>query len=126
MRVNSHLIEKYLWILTMGRAASAEEPMADLSAFDPEIDEMAELARADGNEDLLRISIDALIARPEGRLRPFAGQVYRFPDREFVQLLTYAYERIWPDMLLSLPGEEMAVEFEPMTDQEWAAYTGRA
>jgi hypothetical protein len=125
VKVNSHLIEKYLWILTMGRAASAEEPMADLSAFDPEIDEMAERARADDNEDLLRIAIDALIARPEGRLRPFAGQVYRFPDREFVQLLTYAYERIWPDMLLSLAGEETEIEFEPMTDEAWAAYPGR-
>jgi hypothetical protein len=125
MKVNSRLIERYLSIVTESRVSMMEDPARDLTSYDGPIDEMGEAARADDNDDLLRLSIDALIAHPEGRLSQFAGNTYRWPNEEFVPLLTHAYEQLWPDDPLSPPGAEPEIEFVPMTSAEWAAYTGR-
>ena len=46
MKVNASVIERYVWRLTMGQAASALQPMADLDAYDDEIDEMGAAAEA--------------------------------------------------------------------------------
>lgn len=120
MRVSIEVIQRYVWSLTEGRAASSTEPMADLEAYDPEIDEIGARAAAAGESELLRLSLDALIAGPRDRLHTFRGQVYSFPGRELTDLLAYAYVRLWPDREPSLPGTEMPVEFELMTDEEWA------
>jgi hypothetical protein len=126
MKINSRLIERYLSVVTESRVSMMENPARDMTAYDGPIDEMGEAARAEDNEDLLRIAIDALIAKPTGRLSLFTGQTYRWPNEEFVQLLNHAYERLWPEESLSLPGAEPEVEFVSMTASEWAAYTGVA
>ena len=127
MKINSIIIEKYLSIITESRAALLENPAEDLSAYDDAIDKMLVAARAEENDDLLRISIDALIAFPKGVLHEFAGSVYRWPNKEFLALLTHAYQRLWPDMPLSEPevGEVPTVEFVAMTSEEWAMRSGR-
>ena len=125
MKINSRLIERYLSIVTESRVSMMADPARDLTAYDGAIDAMGEAACADDNEDFLRIAIDSLIAEPIGRLSQFTGSTYRWPNEEFVPLLTHAYERLWPDDPLSLPGAEPEVEFEAMTSAEWAAYTGR-
>lgn len=126
MKVNSILIQRYLSMVTESRAAMLDDPAGDLTAYDDEIDAMGAAARAADDEALLRISIDALIASPGGgRLAQFGGSAYRWPNREFVPLLTYAHERLWPDMTLSEPGDEADIEFLPMSSEEWAAYSVR-
>ena len=125
MKVNSVLIEKYLSMVTESRMAMMEDPVEDLNGYDSAIDSMGAAARAAGDEKLLRVSIDALIASPEGRLYRFAGSAYRWPNDEFIQLLTHAYERIWPGRELSFPGEEADIDFVAMSSEEWAAYNGR-
>jgi len=125
MKINSRLIERYLSIVTESRMSMMPNPARDLTAYDGPIDAMGEAAAAENNEDILRLSIDALIALPEGRLSQFAGDTYRWPNEEFVPLLTHAYERLWPDEPLSPPGAEPEIEFIPMTRQEWTAYSGR-
>jgi hypothetical protein len=124
MKVNSILIEKYLAMVTESRMAMMEDPVGDLSAYDDAIDGMGAAAQAAGDGNLLRVSIDALVARPEGRLFQFAGSVYRWPNDEFVPLLTRAYERLWPERELSFPGEEADIDFVAMSAEEWAAYNG--
>ena len=126
MKVNSILIEHYLSMVTESRAAMLDDPAGDMSAYDAAIDAMAAAARAADDDDLLRMSIDALIASPGGgRLAQFAGSAYRWPNREFVPLLTHAFERLWPDMALSDAGDAADIEFLPMSSEEWAAYNGR-
>ena len=126
MKVNSILIERYLSMVTESRAALLDDPAGDMTAYDPAIDAMAAAALAAGDDDLLRMSTDALIAAPGGgRLSQFAGSVYRWPNREFVPLLTHAHERLWPDFALSDPGDQADIDFVPMTSEEWAAYSGR-
>ncbi|MCX5743891.1 MAG: hypothetical protein NT062_15485 [Proteobacteria bacterium] len=125
LKINSRLIERYLSIVTESRVSMMESPACDLAAYDGPIDAMGEAARADGNEELLRVAIDALLARPVGRLSQFTGETYRWPNEEFVPLLTHAHERLWPDEPLSLPGDAPEVEFVAMTSAEWAASTGR-
>lgn len=119
--VNSHVIENYIWILTNGLAASDPDPMSDLGYFDGEIELMRTRARADGNEALLKMSMESLITGPYGRARQFNGQVYNFRDADMVELLTHAYELLWPDVPLSFPGEGPEIAFVPMSDAEWAA-----
>lgn len=120
MRVSKDVIERYVWSLTMGRAASSPEPMADLEAYDAEIDEMGARAEAAGEGELLRLSLDALIAGPRDRLHTFLGQVYSFPGNEITNLLAYAYVRLWPDREPSEPGTEMPVDFVRMGEEDWA------
>jgi hypothetical protein len=125
MKISTRMIDRYLVMLTEARPALLGDPLHDLSEYDSSIDSMGALARAQGDEAALRLAIDALVAAPEGRLSQFAGSVYRWPNAEFVQLLTYAFERLWPLRSLSMPGSEPQVELVRMTDEEWAAYTGR-
>ncbi|MFN3971699.1 MAG: hypothetical protein ACK4GO_06165 [Gemmobacter sp.] len=126
MKINSHAVERYVWMLTNGIAASRSDPMEELTGYDYEIDLMIAAAREAGEEELLRRSVDSLLSDPEGRIGMFSGQVHGFRDDEMVDLLTHAYERIWPDLPRSLPGEAPAMEFVPMTDAEWAARQGKA
>jgi hypothetical protein len=125
MKVNSLLIEKYLSMVTESRMAMMEDPASDLTGYDDAIDNMGAAAKAAGDERLLRVCIDALIANPEGRLFRFAGSAYRWPNDEFVALLTYAFERLWPGREPSFPGDEADIEFVPMSTEEWDAYNGR-
>lgn len=111
MRVELAPIQTYLRMLTEGRVAAQGDPMEDVSDMDEAIDEMAEAARANDDEDLLRLVIDALAADPDGRLDPFRGDYYGWSDEELTDLLTYAHDRIWPDYLRSMPGEEVQIEF---------------
>jgi hypothetical protein len=123
MKIHRELIKLYLKKLTMGGGINAPDPLADLSNFNADIRSMQREARADGNLDWLRLSMDALIANPRGRIQEFAGQQYPFSDTELVTLFTYAFQRIWPDIALSEPGAEADLEFVQMTNDEWAALT---
>ena len=119
MRINRHVIERYLWVLTNGVAASATDPMGELDAYDREIALMVSLARGAGEEELLRISIDSLLANPRGRIGQFNGQVYGFREDQMEELLAYAFARAWPDAERSPPGEGIDLEFVPMSEEEW-------
>jgi hypothetical protein len=125
MKINSRLMERYLSIVTESRGSMMENPAREFTLYDSAIDEMGEAARADDNDTLLRLAIDSLIAEPKGRLHQFAGQTYRWPNEEFIALLTHAHQRLWPEESLSLPGNEPDVEFVAMTSAEWAAEGGR-
>ncbi|WP_372576487.1 hypothetical protein [Ruegeria hyattellae] len=120
MRMHRDMIRKYTRKLTQGAGASAPDPMSDLSRFDLDILGVQRAAEADGNTDWLRLSLDALITDPTGRINIFAGQGYPFSDAQLVELFTYAFHKIWPDAMLSEPGNELVMEFERMTDEEWA------
>lgn len=126
MKINSHVIEKYIWLLTNGVAASAEDPMAELDAYDREIEMMKKQAIEAGDEELLKMSIDSLLANPKGRIQRFNGQVYGFREDQMEELLAYAYSHAWPDEDRSLPGEGIDLEFVPMSDEEWAIRQGKA
>ncbi|MGQ0564091.1 MAG: hypothetical protein ACT4OK_03340 [Gemmobacter sp.] len=126
MKVNSILIERYLAMVTESRAAMLDDPAGDLTAYDDAIDAMGAAARAADDDDLLRMSIASLIASPGGgRLAEFAGSVYRWPNREFIPLLTRAHERLWPDFPLGDAEDAPDIDFVAMSSAEWAAYTGR-
>ena len=126
MKVNSLLIEHYLLMVTDSEAAMLEDPAGDLVGHDDAIDAMGAAAREAGDDDLLRMAIDALIAAPaDGQRGPFAGNVHVWPDHEFLALLMRAHRRLWPGKPLGDAGEAADIEFLPMTPQEWAAYTGR-
>jgi hypothetical protein len=125
MRMHRELIKHYLKKLTMGRGINNPDPLEDFSNFDGDINGMRRDALADGNLDWLRLSLDALIARPGGRIQDFAGQQYPFSDAELVALLSYAFARIWPDVPLSEPGEEADLEFVDMSNEDWALLTNR-
>jgi hypothetical protein len=116
--MNLELIKGYLRLLMMGRGMSAPDPMADLSKFDADLAEMRRRAEAEGNLEWLRLSIDALAARPEGRVQRFVG-VFPLRDAEVVTLLRHAHARLWPDQAMSAPGTEAPLEFVTMSDAEW-------
>ncbi|MBY6055527.1 hypothetical protein [Leisingera daeponensis] len=124
MKIRKELIEGYTRLLTMGRAVSAPDPMADLSQFDADIRAMHKRAYKEGNLDWLRLALDSLIAGPEGRISQFAGQQYPFSDRELEALFRRAFGMIWPDQPLSEPGDEADLEFVEMSAEEWDAFTG--
>lgn len=121
MKVRKELIDQYLRLLTMGRAASTPDPMSDLSQFDADIRSMHKRAAKDGNLDWLRIALDTLIARPEGRIGMFAGQQFPFSDAELQRVFKRAFENIWPDQTLSRPGEDADLEFAGMDAEDWPA-----
>jgi hypothetical protein len=125
MKINSRLIAKYLATVTESYRAYHDSPGENLADYDAVIDEMGAAARAADDDDLLRVAIDALIAGPVGRLGDFTGDAYSWPSEEFIPLLTRAYQRLWPDDEPSMEGFGPEVEFEPMSSEEWAAYTGR-
>lgn len=126
MKVNFYVIERYISRLTNGAAASDPDSLDDVLTYEPEMDLMLRQAREDGNETLLRLAIDSLVASPDGRIDAFAGQVHAFSDDDLVDLLSHAFSYLWPDEMPSLPGEGPAMEFVPMSDEEWAARTGKA
>lgn len=120
MKMSLEVIKRYTRILTMGRGASAPSPMSDLSEFNADAAAMAREAALAGDLTWLRLALDSLIANPDGRIRLFAGQQFPFTDRELVTLFSYAYRRIWPNAALSEPGDEADIEFEVMSDEDWA------
>lgn len=126
MKVNSHVIEKYIWLITNGVAASAENPMDNLENFDREIEMMKKQAEAAGDEELLKMSLDSLIANPNGRIQMFNGQVFGFRVDQMVELLTYVFRYVWPEEELSLPGDGVDLEFVPMSDEEWSIRQGKS
>ena len=124
MKIRKELIAGYLRLLTQGRGVNAPDPMSDLAQFDADIRSMRRRAVRDGNLDWLRLSLDSLIADPDGRISQFAGQQYPFADAELVALFRRAFEMIWPEEPLSEPGDEAELEFAEMSAEEWAAATG--
>lgn len=124
MKVNYYVVRQYLSWLTGGRGASNPETIDDWQTYEADMDAMIDAARRNGDEDLLRLSIDALVAAPAGRIDAFVGQVYAFSDDDLVALLTYAHNYIWPDRTMSAPGEGPDLEFVPMSDAEWVARRG--
>lgn len=121
MKVNYNVIRGYLSSLTEGRGASNPDTIDEWYTYNMDIDAMIANARAAGDEDLLRLSIDSLISSPDNRLGRFIGQVYAYSDDEMQDLLSYAFERIWPDEVPSAAGDGIAMEFVAMSDEEWAA-----
>ncbi|PCJ07931.1 MAG: hypothetical protein COB16_09600 [Rhodobacteraceae bacterium] len=83
-------------------------------------------ARAAGDEELLKMSFDSLLASPKGRIQQFNGQVYGYREDEMEELLAHVFSYAWPQEERSLPGEEIAIEFIPMSDEEWAIRQGKA
>jgi len=126
MKVNSHVIEKYIWLITNGVAASAENPMDNLENFDREIEMMKKQAEAAGDEELLKMSLDSLIANPNGRIQKFNGQVFGFREDQMVELLTYVFHYVWLEEELSLPGDGVDLEFVSMSDEEWSIRQGKS
>jgi hypothetical protein len=123
MKMNRELIKFYLHKLTMGRGVNGDDPMSDLGNSKGDIRTMQSAAAANGDLDWLRLSMDALIAKPRGRIQAFAGMQYPLTDDELVDLFSYAYGRIWPSEALSEPGNEVELEFVDMSDAEWALMT---
>lgn len=109
--------------MTIGRGSAASEPMADLGLFDVDIRGMQHAAEAAGELEWLRLSMDALIANPRGRIGQFVGQGYPFTEDEMVRLFTYAFGLIWPEQSISSRGEEAQLRFVDMTDEQWLAVT---
>ena len=120
MRMHREMIKRYTTHLTSGIGVTEEDPMADLSNFDRDILSMAAEAKRDGNLDWLRLSLDALVANPAGRIKLFADYVYPFSEEELRRLFAYAFLKIWPDEEISVLGSEANLKFVAMTDEEWA------
>lgn len=123
MKMHRNKIREYLSALTTGAGASNPDPMAEMRNYYLDALAMRRDAEADGNLEWLRLSMDALIANPAGRIGQFAGQLYPFSEEELVQIFTYAYGIVWPDHELSEPGSELDLEFVVMSDEEWADLT---
>lgn len=123
MKVRKELIHSYLRNITNGRAVNMEDPMSDLSNFDADVRSMRRAVRLDNDENWLRLSMDALIANPAGRIEQFSGYQFPFNERELVELFTYAYKMIWPEEEISMPGQELDFEFVDMSKEDWAVYT---
>ncbi|NIZ14726.1 hypothetical protein [Phaeobacter sp. HF9A] len=121
MHMNRDLIQAYIRKLTIGVGSAASDPFADITLFDNDVHSMKMAAERAGDLEWLRLSLDALIANPRGRIGQFVEQGYPYSDDEMVTLLTYAYQKIWPDHKISDPGEEAALEFVEMSDETWQA-----
>ncbi|NVK15433.1 MAG: hypothetical protein HWE35_14790 [Rhodobacteraceae bacterium] len=124
MKIRKELIDGYLRLLTMGRAANAADPMAETGKMDADIRTMRRRALNEGNLDWLRLSMEALINDPQGRISQFSGHRYPYDDAELVTLFRRAYGMIWPDQPLAEPGDEADLEFVEMSAEEWDAFTG--
>lgn len=120
MKMHRELIKRYTRHLTSGLGITEDDPMQDLSNFDRDILSMAAEATRDDNLDWLRLSLDALLANPGGRLRLFADHVYPLDDRELHALFAHAFRTIWPNEAISPLGSEADLQFVAMTDEEWA------
>ncbi|MFK7739637.1 MAG: hypothetical protein AB8H80_04875 [Planctomycetota bacterium] len=125
MIVNFYVAYDYITDLTQGQMASNPDAIDDWELFEVDMTYMLKAARAKDDEALLRLIIDSLVADPAGRVDEFAGQVYGFCEEQMVELLTHAFHFLWPDAVLSRAGEGPKVEFQPMSDAEWAARRGR-
>lgn len=98
------------------------DPLADMTVFDNSIDAMAGAAKRDDNLNTLQLALDALISTPT-QIVAFRGDGYPFSQEQFLTLLTYCCQRIWPSMLVSGPGEAVPVEFVFISCAEWALET---
>lgn len=119
MDMNRDLIQSYIRKLTLGAGAAASDPFADIALFDNDIHTMKTVAEQAGDLEWLRLSMDALIASPKGRIGRFVEQGYPYSEDEMVTLFTYAYQKIWPDHDISAPGEEAALNFVDMSAETW-------
>lgn len=124
MKIRKQMIDGYLRNLTMGRAASAPDPMAETALIDADIRSMHREALIDDNLDWLRLSIEALLADPSGRIGAFAGVQYPYDEGEIRTLLQRAHAAIWPDRTVPEPGDEAELEFVEMSRDDWAAMAG--
>lgn len=120
MQISRDLMKSYFRILTLGRGSVEPDPMADLSLFDTDAIAMRDAAETAGDLEWLRLSMDALIANPTGRIDQFVGQGYPYSNADMVALMTHAYKLIWPEHALSDPGDEASFEFVDMTEEAWA------
>lgn len=125
MQIPKALIDRYLKAITAGRAVNMPDPLSDLSHFDADIRTMRSRALRAGHLDWLRLSIDALLARPEGRISAFAGLRYPFNDEDLVAVLSRAYDMIWPDQPRSEPGDELDLEFADIDAEAWLQHYAR-
>lgn len=126
MKLRKELIAKYLRVLTQGRAGMLPNPMSDPANFDADIRTMSARAKRAGDLDWLRLSINSLLANPEGRIGQFAGLQYPYSDEDLGIILARAYEQIWPDRPRSEPGDELDIEFVDMSAEDWALFSGEA
>lgn len=119
MDLHRDLIKSYIRKMTIGRGSSESDPFTDITFFNNDIYTMKVAAEQAGDLEWLRLSMDALIANPRGRIGQFVEQGYPYSDEEMVTLFTYAYKQIWPERDISERGEEAQLNFVDMSDETW-------
>lgn len=124
MKIRKQMIDGYLRNLTMGRAANTNDPLSDLTQFDPDIRAMQREALLDGNIEWLRLSVESLLANPRNRIGAFVGALYPFDAAELENILRYAHSKIWPDRTVPDLGDEAELEFVEMSQEDWSAIVG--
>lgn len=138
MKVSGGVISRYLRTVTEGFAIarylrskqtgvreSDADPIEELEVFTDDIEQMLADARANDDEDLLRLVLEDLLAGPTVELLDFQGQVYAFTDQDLYQLFDFTFSQAWPDEVRKGPGEPPHFELVAMSDEEWAIRRGR-
>lgn len=121
MRLRKGMVADYLGYITSTSLVDPGDVTEDMSVYDESISAMAANARYDGNLEKLRLAIDALVSKPDGRLGQFRNFGYPFTEDQLAAILRYAYASIWPDAHMSGPGEAAPIELVEATEEEWAA-----
>lgn len=97
-----------------------------LNEYKRDVHDMKLHAITDGNLEWLKLSMASLLSKPKGkgRISSFTSLVYPYSEEELIELLTYAFNIIWPGELITQLSEINDIDFVNMTEEEWHKVSG--
>jgi hypothetical protein len=121
MRIVREAIMNYIQDLADGYFSKPREGFpGELSAFDHDIAKMVERAQVYGHVEILRPSIEYLLAHPEIDLEHFgSADNWVWENDEVRALLVHIRKRLWPDAGPLAAGAPPGAELVPAPGREW-------
>jgi hypothetical protein len=117
MKIPAALIELYLSAVTFNWFNDHDLPAEELAEYEPYVDAMGQWARERGDLPIVKLAYGYLLAHPEIELSRFSGPSFAFVDEDLRAILTYCWQRLWPEEPVPTSWSGPAVE---ITDEPWS------
>jgi hypothetical protein len=119
MNISTWFIRDYLDVITVCWFNHHDLPPESNEAYRPLVLDMARIAEARRELDILRIAIEHILANPEINCEDLGNSRFPFDDEEIRVILFYAWKVIWPNADPIIPGGPAGVKLVHTPLKEW-------
>ncbi len=122
MKISSTMVKALLGYVTSGWYEDHAEPPQGPDDVADAVRSMRAVAQASGDLPWLKIALGYLLTDGEAEISMISPSLRMMPEEEVRDLLFLTWEGLFPGEPPPAPGQGPAVEFAPMTAEDWLEY----